>query len=729
MHKLSSGFKTILILGMLLFSVSVRAQYGWNFQYAPNNVTTHWRHLASGDTVAIASFTFSRDIPTDPQTYYLKGFRLWPITNSSAGWFIDELQLYLDKGNRVFSADDSLISGGLEINIPDQADSVNSISFNFNGDSLLLVDNRMLIVVAVVHNWHDDNPENPEIDTTAAGPYGKWFSIKVFKEDITVSPIVPNDINTPTPVQFDYQAYNLPVTVRNAFASIAEDDSSNLNMFYPNYRALNGSAASKAQRIDDLSFYADIFLPARNDSIELSLKSVSLQFGFDNRILEFVSAEYGNVWGDDSWFYVDTSLSKSDLFDPDHPEYTIYQYDAQFNGSETVNSKYELVDSSSIVRLKFRVIGPGVSPIFIQNPDCRDRWGVRYHNYQHLQNYASYESDATSERYDAWAKYVLGDFTVAGGDEISTAGICDGRVTWEDIALFSDYIWLNPGNSSWTKRFDIGSSESVSPSQYCHDDTTNFYDLMVLGSNYRRSYKGVFNQKPLSADQGSVKIEPVINETADKLNILINVKNASDLKAAHIQLKFDPREYRYQSVHSGKWVEYSVDDELLLIPNSLADRGEIDINFIVLDGSLNGEGDLLEINLDILQSDHSVPEIISVDFRDGDCRNLLAAVNPPSGETLTRKYVFVTNFPNPFNAETQISWNIPENQGGTYTLMLFDVRGNRVATFVDQYLPGGKYNLKWDGTDQSGNPVASGLYFLTLNGNDVSVTRKIMLLR
>ncbi|RKY60733.1 MAG: hypothetical protein DRP96_05160, partial [Candidatus Neomarinimicrobiota bacterium] len=147
------------------------------------------------------------------------------------------------------------------------------------------------------------------------------------------------------------------------------------------------------------------------------------------------------------------------------------------------------------------------------------------------------------------------------------------------------------------------------------------------------------------------------------------------------------------------------------------------------DGSLNGEGDLLEINLDILQSDHSVPEIISVDFRDGDCRNLLAAVNPPSGETLARKYVFVTNFPNPFNAETQISWNIPENQGGTYTLMLFDVRGNRVAAFVDQYLPGGKYNLKWDGTDQSGNPVASGLYFLTLNGNDVSVTRKIMLLR
>ncbi|MBN2600592.1 MAG: hypothetical protein JXR87_01220, partial [Candidatus Marinimicrobia bacterium] len=206
MLKHRSGFKAFLLMSILCFFVPVQAQYGWNFQYALNNVSTQWRHLASGDTMAIANFTFSTDDPDDPQTYYLKGFRLWPITNSSAGWFVDELRLYMDRGNRSFGADDSLISGGLAITIPDQSDSVNSISFNFGGDSLLLVDNRMLFVVAIVHDWADDDPENLEIDTTANGPYGKWFSIKVFKEDLIVSPTVSNDINRPAVVQFAYQA-------------------------------------------------------------------------------------------------------------------------------------------------------------------------------------------------------------------------------------------------------------------------------------------------------------------------------------------------------------------------------------------------------------------------------------------------------------------------------------------------------------------------------------------
>ena len=720
--------KTLLIVGMLLISVPVLAQYGWNFKYASNDTTTHWRHLASGDTIAIASFTFSRDNPADPKTYYIKGFRLWPITNASE-WFVDSLQLYMDRGNRVFSADDSLISGGLAITIPDQADSVNSISFNFHGDSLLLIDNRMLFVVAVVHEWHDDNPENLEIDTTAAGPYGKWFSIKVFKEDITVSPVVSNDINHPTVVQFGYQALNMPITVRNNLASTAEDDSAKLNMFYPTYLALNNSAASKAQRIDDLSFYADIFLPVTNDSIVLSLKSVSLQFGFDNRVLEFESVEYGNVWGDDSWFYVDTSVTQVELFDPEHPEYTIFQYDAWFNGSEPVNNIYEVIDSSSVIRLKFNVIGPGVSPIFLQGLDLRDRWGIRYHTYQTLQNHATIEIGATGDRFDAWVKYVLGDYTVSGGDEISTTGVCDGRVTWEDIALFSDYIWLNPGHSSWTKRFDIGSSESVSPSQYSHDDTTNFYDLMVLGTNYQRSYQGVFNQKVTETDRNPVEISPVFEQSSGRLIARIAMKNVNDLYAAHIVMNYDPSGYRYESLELSEWVEKAIKNKILIAPKTLAENGRLDLNFVALDGSLSGEGEFVEIQMSVLSPNVDEPEITDIDLRNSECRSLMTSISHEAEKPIARQYALLTNYPNPFNAETRISYRILENRGGNYQVMLFDIRGNHVVTLSDRYRQPGSYHLEWDGMDQFGEPVSSGVYLLTLTGPHVNKIRKVMLLR
>jgi len=728
--KHRSGYKALLLMGILCFVVPLRAQYGWNFQYALNNISTQWRHLASGDTMAIANFTFSLDSEADTKTYYLKSFRLWPITNSTAGWFVDELRLYMDRGNRRFGADDSLVSGGLGITIPDQSDSVNSISFNFGGDSLLLVDNRMLFVVAIVHDWRDEGTENLEIDTTANGPYGKWFSIKVFKEDLIVSPTVSNDINRPTVVQFSYQAINLPVTIRNVLASSAEDDSSNLNMFYPIYRAINSTTASKIQRIDDLSFYADIYLPVTNDSLELSVKSTSFQFGFDNRILEFESVEYGEMWGDDSWFYVDTSVSQVDLYDENHPEYSIFQYSAEIGGSELVNNNYRVIDSSSVIRLKFNIISPGISPIFIQNMDFRDRWGIQYHAYRHLQNFANVEEGRNDERFDAWVKYILGDYTFSGGDEISTAGICDGQVTWEDISLFSDYFWLNPSSNRWHKRFDIGSSESISPSQLCFDDTTNFYDLMVLGTNYRRTYAGVFNQKTCAQNTKEIEISRISEQTSDNLVIRINLKHVNDMQSAHLRLKFDPLALRFGSIETGEWVRECINgDQLLLVPEALTEKGIIDLNFVALGKSLNGEGEFAEIRLTKLSPGPSLPEIVEIDFRDSNCKSLSSSVFPDAETGVTNNFLLIENYPNPFNAETRISYSIPDSRVGNYLVKIVDIRGNCVTTLENRFHQAGSYQIHWNGCYQNGQSVASGVYFLVLKGQGVEKIRKIMLLR
>jgi len=725
LQKHHSGYKAFLLMSILCLVGPLHAQYGWNFQYALNNVSTQWRHLASGDTLAIANFTFSTDNPTDPKTYYLKGFRLWPITNSSAGWFVDELRLYMDRDNRSFGADDSLISGGLAITIPDQSDSVNAISFNFSGDSLLLVDNRMLFVVGIVHDWADDDPENLEIDTTANGPYSKWFSIKVFKEDLTVTPTVSNDINHPAVIQFAYQAINLPVTIRNNPASSAEDDSTNLNMFYPTFRPINGTVASKIQRIDDLSFYTDIFLPATNDSIDLSIKSASFQFGFDNRILEFESAEYGDVWCNDAWFYVDTSVSQNELFDEDHPEYSIFEYNAEVNNSDSI----KCIDSSSVIRLKFNVVGPGISPIFIRNIDIRDRWGVQYHTYRHLQNYAAVESGGNSDRFDAWAKYILGDYTFSGGEGISTAGICDGQVTWEDIALFSDYFWLNPASSRWYKRFDIGSSESISPFQLSLDDTTNFYDLIVLGTNYRRNYEGAFNQKPVTQNRESLEVHLTSDESPGNLLVRINMRQVNDMQAAHLRLNFDPLTLRFESIETGEWVKNISENQLLLMPEALTEKGIIDLNFVSLGKSLNGEGEFVEIRLTQLYPNSALPEITEVDIRDSNCRSLSTSVVPDVETIVVEHFFLLENYPNPFNGETQISYNIPKSKAGNYRLMIVDIRGNSVVTFEEGYHQEGLYHLQWDGRNFSGQAVASGVYFLYLKGSGIEKNRKIMLLR
>ncbi|MCK4641241.1 MAG: T9SS type A sorting domain-containing protein [Candidatus Marinimicrobia bacterium] len=721
-----------------------QAQYVWKFEYVLNNASSKWRHLASGDTTAIASFKFSRTDENDTTTYYLKGFRLWPITNSSTEWFIDELRLYMDRGDEKFSLDDSLISYGLELELqidplrglPVQSDSVNSVSFDFGGDSLLIVDvdKQMMFVVAVVHNWRDENPENLEIDTTATGPYGKWFSIKVFKEDITVSPDVHNIITIPDSAEkFFYQALNLPVTIRNGFASSAEDDSTRLNMFYPTFRPINGTTASKNQRIDDLSFDADVFIPVKNDSIELGIKSASFQFGFDNRILEYESVELGSLWNDlwglGAGYYVITSVTQVDLFDEDHPEYTIFQYNVEINEERT--AEYGTVDSSSIIRLKFNVVGPGISPIFIQNIDIRDRWGIQYHTYQHLQNYANVEAGGNSERYDAWAKYILGDFTYSGGAEISTAGIGDARVSWEDVSLFANYLWLSSASANWYKRFDIGSPDSPIPSVLSLDDTTNFYDLMILGINYQRSISGVFNQKITTRETCQLEIYQENENLSSDLSIIrVFMKNVQDMASAHLCWRFNSTQLQVQSITAGDWVRNTTETQLMLVPDGLLSKGIIDLNFVALSNSLNGEGQFVEIALRKKTTIDMELFLEEIDVRNSQGKQIEVRYFSGGDDLIVpEEYFLLNNYPNPFNASTKIAYSIAADKPGNYIVDIRDILGNTIITLENRYHRSGKYVLYWNGKNQLDQPVSSGMYFLKLHGKSVNKTKKIMLLR
>jgi len=89
------------------------------------------------------------------------------------------------------------------------------------------------------------------------------------------------------------------------------------------------------------------------------------------------------------------------------------------------------------------------------------------------------------------------------------------------------------------------------------------------------------------------------------------------------------------------------------------------------------------------------------------------------------------NHPNPFNPSTRISFTIP---GGSSAhqyvrLAVYDVTGRLVKTLVNEVLPGGRYEVSWDGRNEHGEQVASGIYFANLTSKGVRITRKMVLLR
>ena len=105
--------------------------------------------------------------------------------------------------------------------------------------------------------------------------------------------------------------------------------------------------------------------------------------------------------------------------------------------------------------------------------------------------------------------------------------------------------------------------------------------------------------------------------------------------------------------------------------------------------------------------------------------HLLIALTP-------KETALLANYPNPFNPETWIPYQL-ETSGGV-TLQIYDLSGSIVRTIDLGFKPQGFYYTRskaayWDGRNQWGESVASGLYFYTLTAGDFTATRKMLILK
>ncbi|MBD3169093.1 MAG: T9SS type A sorting domain-containing protein [candidate division Zixibacteria bacterium] len=85
------------------------------------------------------------------------------------------------------------------------------------------------------------------------------------------------------------------------------------------------------------------------------------------------------------------------------------------------------------------------------------------------------------------------------------------------------------------------------------------------------------------------------------------------------------------------------------------------------------------------------------------------------------------NYPNPFNAGTNIGFMLPEP--GNIKLEVYNLLGERVAVLADGQYPRGQHTINWDGTDSNGNELASGFYFYRLFSGEKSATKRMLMIK
>ncbi len=90
-------------------------------------------------------------------------------------------------------------------------------------------------------------------------------------------------------------------------------------------------------------------------------------------------------------------------------------------------------------------------------------------------------------------------------------------------------------------------------------------------------------------------------------------------------------------------------------------------------------------------------------------------------------YKLNQNYPNPFNPETTISFNVPQTT--KLNLNIYNINGQMVRTLANGTYDAGEYNIVWDGNDNNGNSVSTGMYFYKLESEEFNEMKQMLLMK
>ena len=104
---------------------------------------------------------------------------------------------------------------------------------------------------------------------------------------------------------------------------------------------------------------------------------------------------------------------------------------------------------------------------------------------------------------------------------------------------------------------------------------------------------------------------------------------------------------------------------------------------------------------------------------------------PPggTGSAIPRSFDLSQNHPNPFNPSTTIDYAIPEGDAVPIHLNIYDLRGHRIRTLIEEDRVPGCHTVHWNGRDNRGVPVSSGLYLYRFEAGTFRAVRKMIISR
>lgn len=298
----------------------------------------------------------------------------------------------------------------------------------------------------------------------------------------------------------------------------------------------------------------------------------------------------------------------------------------------------------------------------------------------------------------------------------------DTPVDWTDILIANivdaEFLiyWVNPDGTE-----TLGYRFPPKPWLIAHF-RRQVGDLLLVKDHTGKNF-AVFRAEPKT---GRVLIGATVDDTtpAEQRTVPGDVNQDGKVNAKDIHIIANAlvkKEYTNTRADANKDGTLNVDDLLFVIENlddSVNAAAPPSENIIT---SLNPAILVEQLNILLAESDGSHKYQKAIAF----LQSLLAVTRPDKTQLLA-------NYPNPFNPETWIPYQLAKPADVTLTIYATD--GKVVRTLALGHQPAGMYHSRsraayWDGRNSIGEPVASGIYFYTLTASEFTATRRMLILK
>ncbi|KAA3616691.1 MAG: T9SS C-terminal target domain-containing protein [Calditrichaeota bacterium] len=206
----------------------------------------------------------------------------------------------------------------------------------------------------------------------------------------------------------------------------------------------------------------------------------------------------------------------------------------------------------------------------------------------------------------------------------------------------------------------------------------------------------------------------------------IGAKSGDSLKAMQLLINADPP---FSPQHNGTNKNLVV--QLSSAENLVTGNNQ---NIINLRMEATGEaGSNSQVFFERSAIKSSATSVSGIDYFDPDIAFVDGAIQIITTDVVVEEslipkaYYLSQNFPNPFNPQTVISFDLPKS--GFITLKVYNLKGELVKSLVEKHSEAGRFQLKWEGRNSQGIKLSSGLYFYQLKAGNFISTRRMILLK